>query len=514
MEKSKVKRALISVSDKAGVVELARGLSKLGVEIVSTGGTAKMLRGKGIPVKEVSEITKFPEILGGRVKTLHPAVHAGILAKRDEPSHMKTLAKEGIATIDLLVVNLYPFGQVASKKDVKLEEVIENIDIGGVALVRAAAKNHRHVGVVVDPKRYGEVLSEIKETGGLGEQTRKELAIEAFSLTSAYDAAIRRFLEGELERAGASPLPSTFSLSYGKVRDVRYGENPHQRAALYMEAEPWGIASARQLQGDALSFNNVMDLDAAWRLLLEFDEPAAAVVKHTNPCGVACGKNLLDAYRKANACDPVSAYGGVIAVNRKLDGATAKEIARAFTEAMIAPSYDSKALDALKVRKKLRVMELSTGPKSRLQFKSVSGGALVQEEDTLLLQKDSKVVTKRKPSKKEMENLVFAWKVAKHVKSNAIVVAKEKQAIGIGSGQTSRVGAVEIAVRKAGARAAGAVLASDAFFPFPDSVQKAAEAGITAIIQPGGSIRDAESVKAANQRGIAMVFTGLRHFRH
>ena len=511
----KIERALISVHNKTGIEEFARGLSELGIEIISTGGTAKFLREKGIPTKEVSEVTKFPEILEGRVKTLHPAIHAAILARRDKPSHMRTLAELGIAPIDLLVVNLYPFKETVARADATLEEALENIDIGGPTLLRAAAKNYSSVGVVVDPRRYGEVLSELRATGGLSDQMRSELAIEAFALTAAYDEAIYSYLE---RRDAGEIFPTSLRLTYQKVQGVRYGENPHQRAALYKEARAWGIASAKQLQGKELSYNNLVDLDAAWGLVKKFEEPTVVIVKHTNPCGVACADNLLEAYRRAHACDPVSAYGGIIAVNRPLDGATAGEITSTFIEAVIASSYEANALKVIKKKKDLRVLELpftGEGVEGQLQFKQISGGILAQEEDALLLRpEEMKVVTRREPSEKEMEELIFAWKVVKHVKSNAIVIAKDKQSVGIGAGQMSRVDSTEIAIKKAGNRAKGAVLASDAFFPFADSVLKAADAGITAIIQPGGSIRDAEVIDAANKRGIAMIFTGVRHFKH
>ncbi len=515
----KIKRALISVFDKTGIEKFARGLSKLGIEIISTGGTAKFLNKKGIPIKEVSEVTKFPEILEGRVKTLHPAIHGAILARRDKPSHMKTLAKRGIAPIDLVVVNLYPFTETVARTDVTLEEALENIDIGGPTLLRAAAKNYHAVGVVVDPKRYEEVLSELKRKGGLSEQTRRGLAVEAFAHTAAYDATIHSYLENTRRRAaGGTSFPAVLQLTYQRAQAVRYGENPHQLAALYKEARARGIASAKQLQGKDISFNNLVDVDAAWSLVKEFEEPTAVITKHTNPCGVACGENLREAYERAHACDPTSAYGGIIALNRPLDDATAREITSTFIEAIIAPSYKANALKVLKKKKNLRALELpfaGEGVGGQLQFKQISGGILAQEEDALLLRPEgTKVVTRKKPSEGELEDLVFAWKVAKHVKSNAIVVARNKQAVGVGAGQMSRVDSVEIAIHKAGDRTRGAVLASDAFFPFADSIHKAADAGITAIIQPGGSVRDAEVIDAANKRGIAMVFTGIRHFKH
>lgn len=513
----KIRRALISVSDKTGIDEFARGLSELGVEIISTGGTAKFLRERGIHVIEVSDLTEFPEMLEGRVKTLHPSIHAAILARRDKPSHMKALAERGIVPIDLVVVNLYPFKEVVAQAGVRLEDAIESIDVGGPALIRAAAKNFWSVGIVVNPSRYKEVLSELKVSGGLSEQTRLTLAAEAFALTAAYDAAIQEYFEKTRREAGEAPLfPPTLQLVYEKARDVRYGENPHQLAALYTEARAKGIANARQLQGKELSFNNLLDLDAALELVEEFEEPTAVIIKHTNPCGVACGENLLESYKNAHACDPVSAYGGIVALNRGLDEATAKEIVSTFIEAIVAPSFDPKALEVLAKKKDLRVIELPLGGgRPRLRYRQISGGVLVQEpDDLLLIPEEMKVVTEKKPSEKEMEDLIFAWKVAKHVKSNAIVIAKDKRAVGIGAGQMSRIDSTEIALKKAGERAKGAVLASDGFFPFADSILRAADAGITAIIQPGGSIRDAEVIKAANRSGIAMVFTGVRHFKH
>lgn len=520
----KVKQALISVYDKTGLEEFARGLSELGIKIISTGGTAKFLKERGIPAKEVSEVTKFPEILGGRVKTLHPAIHAGVLARRDSAADVETLAEHRISPIDLVVVNLYPFRETVAKPGVTLEEALETIDIGGQALLRAAAKNFRAVGVVVNPDRYEKVLSELRATGGLSEQTKEDLALEAFAHISAYDLAIHAYLE-EVRRhkaKGASPFPLILQPTYRRSQDLRYGENPHQRGALYREVgtrRTLGVASARQLQGKELSLNNLADLDAGWDLMLEFEEPTAAIIKHQNPCGVACGKDLLDAYRKAYACDPTSAYGGVIAVNRSLDETTAREIAPVFFEATIAPGYEAGALEALKGKKHLRILEFSAGEEggqgTTWQLMQISGGMLVQEKDAILIHREEmKVVTRKKPSEEGLADLIFAWKVAKHVKSNAIVLAEGKQTVGIGAGQMSRIDSLDVAVRKAGERAKESVLASDGFFPFPDSVHQAAEAGVTAIIQPGGSIRDGEVIKAADEHGIAMVFTGIRHFKH
>jgi len=519
-----VRQALISVYDKIGLEEFARGLSELGIKIISTGGTAKFLRKRGIPVEEISEVTKFPEILGGRVKTLHPAIHAGILARRDNAADMETLAEHRISTIDLVVVNLYPFWEAVAKPGVTLEEALENIDIGGQTLLRAAAKNFRAVGVVVNPDRYENVLSELRATGCLRERTREELALEAFAHASAYDLAIHAYLE-EVHRdksEGASPFPLILQPTYRKSKDLIYGENPHQRGALYDEIgvkRVPGVAFARQLHGKEISFNNLADLDAGWDLLREFEEPTVAIIKHQNPCGVACGKGLPETYRKAYTCDPTSAYGGVIVVNRPLDETTAKEIAPVFFEVIIATGYEAGALETLKGKKNLRILEFPAGEEggqgTTWQLMQILGGMLVQEKDAILIRREEmKVVTRKKPSEEELEDLIFAWKVAKHVKSNAISLAKGKQTVGIGAGQMSRIDSLDFAVRKAGERANGSVLASDGFFPFPDSIHRAAEAGVTAIIQPGGSIRDGEVIKAADEHGIAMVFACIRHFKH
>jgi phosphoribosylaminoimidazolecarboxamide formyltransferase/IMP cyclohydrolase len=519
-----VKQALISVYAKFGLEEFAGGLSELGIKIISTGGTAKFLREKGIPVEEINEVTKFPEMLGGRVKTLHPTIYAGILARRDNAADMETLADHQISTIDLVVVNLYPFLETVAKPGATIEEVLENIDIGGQTLLRAAAKNFRAVGIIVNPDRYEKVLSELRATGGVSERTREELAVEAFAHASAYDLAIHEYLE-EIHRhksEGASPFPLIFQPTYRKSKDLIYGENPHQRGALYGEIgakKVPGVAFARQLHGKEISFNNLADLDAGWYLLREFEEPTAAIIKHQNPCGVACCKSLLEAFRKAYACDPTSAYGGVITVNRLLDETTAKEIVPVFFEAIIAPGYEDGALETLKGKKNLRIFEFPAGEKGdgdiTWQLLQISGGMLVQEKDAILIRKEEmKIVTRKKPTEEELEDLIFALKVVKHVKSNAISLAKGKQTVGIGAGQMSRIGSLDLAVRKAGERANGSVLASDGFFPFPDSIHRATEAGVTAIIQPGGSIRDGEVIKAADEHGIAMVFTGIRHFRH
>ncbi len=509
----RVRNALISVWDKTGLEDFARGLRELGVQLLSSGGTARFLRERGIEVREVSELTGFPELLDGRVKTLHPFIHAGILARRDLPSHLETLRERGIPTIDLVAVNLYPFRETVGRPGVGLEEALENIDIGGPALIRAAAKNYRDVVVVVRPERYGEILRELREKGDVSEEKRLELAVEAFAHTSSYDSHILSYLSGLLPGGG---LPPFLVLGYRKACDLRYGQNPHQRGALYVGEEVWGLAGARLHQGKELSFNNLLDLDAALDLLAEFQETTAVVIKHTNPCGLACDPDVRRAYVKARECDPLSAFGGVVGINREVTRETAEEITSTFIEAVVAPSYEPEALEVMRRKPNMRVLELpSLERRPGLRFKQIAGGLLVEEEDSLLLAPERmKVVTKREPTEEEMEQLLFAWKVVKHVKSNAIVVAKDKQAVGVGAGQTSRVDSTEIALRKAGPRAKGAVLASDAFFPFPDSVQKAAEAGITAIIQPGGSIRDQEVIREADRHGMAMVFTGIRHFKH
>lgn len=511
------KRALISVSDKTGLVELARGLVELGWELLSTGGTARTLIAAGLPVTEVAAVTGFPEILDGRVKTLHPKIHGGILA-RPTPEHLAQLQEQGIKPIDLVVVNLYPFRETIARPGVTPAEAIENIDIGGPAMVRAAAKNHERVGIVVDPASYDEVLTELREKGSLSPETRRRLAAAAFAHTAAYDAAIAAYFQRLM--GNEEPFPASFVLSGEKVQDLRYGENPHQGAAFYRlpTPPPGTLAGARQLQGKELSYNNLMDLDAAWNLACDFKEPVVAIIKHTNPCGVARASTPAAAYRLAYAADPVSAFGGIVACNRPVDGEMAGAMTEIFLEAVIAPSFTPEAMAILKSKSNLRLLAAGERGDCRTreyQIRPVSGGFLVQEPDYHVLEPESlKVVTARKPEAKEMADLLFAWQVVKHVKSNAIVVARDGVTLGIGAGQMNRVGAARIALEQAGARAKGAVLASDAFFPFGDTVELAARAGITAIIQPGGSIRDEESIRAADAAGIAMVFTGIRHFRH
>jgi phosphoribosylaminoimidazolecarboxamide formyltransferase/IMP cyclohydrolase len=504
-----IQRVLISVTDKTGVVELARELSGMGIDLVSTGGTARLIREAGIPVQDVAEVTGFPEMLDGRVKTLHPKIAGGILAIRSNSAHRRAIEEHGIAPIDMVVVNLYRFEDVAAKAGARLEDLIENIDIGGPTLIRAAAKNYQDVAVVVSPADYGAIIEEMRKDG-LSLETRWRLAKKAFRTTADYDAAIGARLE---KLDSANPLPPDLSLRAPKLMDLRYGENPHQAAALYGRRGQ-GIAGAEQLHGKELSYNNLVDLDAAWQLACEFSSPAAAIMKHTNPCGCAEQGSLAEAYRKAFECDPLSAYGGVIGFNRAVDEETAREIAKTFIEAIAAPDYSPEALAVLRTKKNLRLMQVTPGPNS-LVVKSISGGFLAQTADDAKLDRAAAVVkTKREPSNDEWQALEFAWKVAKHVKSNAIVYARPGQAVGVGAGQMSRVDSVKIGAMKAVLPLAGTVVASDAFFPFPDGVEEAVAHGATAFIQPGGSVRDAEVIAAADRLGVAMVFTGVRHFRH
>jgi phosphoribosylaminoimidazolecarboxamide formyltransferase/IMP cyclohydrolase len=507
------KRALISVSDKRGLEVFARGLKELGFEIISTGGTAKALEGWGVAVTPVSQVTGFPEILEGRVKTLHPKIHGGILARR-VPEHLEQVAAQGIELIDLVVVNLYPFRETVSRPGVTLEEAIENIDIGGPSLVRAAAKNYAYVTVVVNPDRYPLVLEQLRTQGEVDAETRFALAVEAFAHTAAYDAAIAQYLSNV--RVG-SPFPPVVALVGEKVQDLRYGENPHQRAAFYREVgAAGGLAFARQLQGKELSFNNLMDAQAAWALVRELPSPAAVVIKHNNPCGAALADSLSEAYRKAFEADPTSAFGGIVGLNAPVDKATAEELAKIFLEVVVAPGYSPEALEVLGRKEALRLLEIPAASEGRQwDVKTLGGGFLVQEADLVdAAPEEWRVVTKRAPTEAEKQELAFAWKVVKHVKSNAIVVTKNRVTLGVGAGQMNRVGAAKIALEQAGEAAKGAVLASDAFFPFPDTVEVAARAGITAIIQPGGSVRDQEAIDACDRYGLAMVFTGKRHFKH
>jgi phosphoribosylaminoimidazolecarboxamide formyltransferase/IMP cyclohydrolase len=522
-----IRRALISVSDKSGLIPFAKGLSEMGVEIVSTGGTAQALTEAGISVRNISDLTRFPEMLDGRVKTLHPSVHGGLLARRDLPEHMQTLAEHQIGTIDLLCVNLYPFAQTVAKPDVSLEEAIENIDIGGPAMIRSASKNHASVTVVVHPEDYAAVLEEMRAyEGATTLALRQRLAAAAFSHTARYDAMIADFLTARY--LANEPFPLELS-RYTRAQLCRYGENPHQRAAFYREpniTEPC-IGTAHQLHGKELSFNNLFDLNAALETVKEFLEaPAAVIIKHANPCGVALGKSLADAFRRAREGDPISAFGGILAVNRVLDVATAEEITgkNTFFEAIIAPGYKPEAIPILTERKKwganLRLMEVGSldgwQTKARgMDIKKLVGGMLVQDRDLRIVSEtELKAVTERIPTDEETAELLFAWRVVRHVKSNAIVFTKNRQVVGVGAGQMNRLQSVRLAVGQSGEKAQGAVMASDAFFPFPDGPQAAVDAGITAIIQPGGSVKDQETIDLCNQHGIAMVFTGMRHFLH
>ncbi|MDD3518959.1 MAG: bifunctional phosphoribosylaminoimidazolecarboxamide formyltransferase/IMP cyclohydrolase [Chromatiales bacterium] len=516
MTATTIRRALISVSDKTGVVDFARALAGHGVEILSTGGTAKLLASEGIAVTEVSSHTGFPEIMDGRVKTLHPKIHGGILGRRGMDDAV--MSEQGIAPIDLVAVNLYPFEATVAKAGCTLEDAIENIDVGGPAMVRAAAKNHAHVTVVVDPADYARVLAALP--AGVPQALRFELAVKAFAQTARYDGAIANYL-GTVD--AESPFPPAFSLQLARVQDLRYGENPHQRAAFYREPAPAeaSVSTARQLQGKELSYNNIADTDAALECVKQFDEPACVIVKHANPCGVAVAENCLAAYERAFQTDPTSAFGGIIAFNRPLDGATAASIVgRQFVEVIIAPVVTPEAVQAVATKPNVRVLECGEwgAASGGLDYKRVNGGLLVQDRDTGMIGlSDLKVVTRRAPTDAQLVDLLFAWKVAKFVKSNAIVYVRERQTIGVGAGQMSRVYSAKIAGIKAadeGLEVAGSVMASDAFFPFRDGIDAAHAAGIVAVIQPGGSMRDQEVIDAADEHGMAMVFTGMRHFRH
>ena len=503
-------RALLSVSDKSGLPDFARGLTALGYELYSTGGTLAALSEASISALPVSELTGFPEILDGRVKTLHPGVHGGLLARRDRPEHLAALEEHGLKAIDLLCVNLYPFVATATREGADFEEVVENIDIGGPAMIRAAAKNHGAVVVVVRPDRYPDLLA-VLASGGPSPELRRELAAEAYAHTAAYDAAVSGWLRED-------PFPPELPFAGRLVQRLRYGENPHQEGAFYrLPSAAGGLGAARQLQGGELSYNNLQDAGAAFTLAGEFQHPAAAIIKHTNPCGCAISADVADAYRRAYECDPVSAYGGVVALNRPLDADTAKEIAAIFVEIVIAPGFRPEALRVMATKPKVRLLEAMPARAlwSDLEFRSVPGGFLVQTPDRGRLDPETaRVVSVRQPTEAEWEELAFAWKVVKHVKSNGIVLARDSAAVGVGAGQMSRVEAVGLAVQRGGDRAKGSVMASDAFFPFPDGVEAGIAAGVTAIAQPGGSIRDKDSIAAADKAKVAMVFTGVRHFRH
>jgi len=542
-------RAILSVDDKTGVVAFAEGLTALGVEIFSTGKTLRTLQEAGVPARSIADLTGFPEILGGRVKTLHPAVHSGILARRDDPAHMAELAQHNLAPIDLVVCNLYPFTETIARDDVTLEDALEKIDIGGVTLLRAAAKNFQSVTVVPRPQEYDDVLGELQALGATSPETRRRLAAIAFQMTALYDTAIAEYLRRD---TADESFPEALTLGLHRLRSLRYGENPHQAAALYgygatsapnglderldgqgaQDAATTGangaiatLAGSRQLHGPELSYNNLLDLDAALNTVASFTAPTTVIIKHTNPCGLACNDNLVESYRRAHAGDPVSAYGGIVGFNREVDEATASEVVHLFYEAMIAPSYSPAALAILKAKKRpIRLLATdapirpTAAPEgfdvSRMDLRSISGGVLMQTPDLTPEQIRRDVVTEREPTFEEVTDLLFAWKTVRHVKSNAIVLAKNLMLVGAGAGQMSRVYSVQIAVDRAGDRARGSALASDAYFPFGDGVETAAKAGITAVIQPGGSIRDEESIRMANKYGIAMILTGQRHFRH
>ncbi|MBN1870356.1 MAG: bifunctional phosphoribosylaminoimidazolecarboxamide formyltransferase/IMP cyclohydrolase [Candidatus Omnitrophica bacterium] len=525
---NKVKRVLISVSDKKGILPFAKGLSALGVEILSTGGTARLLKEAGIPVVEVSEYTGFPEILDGRVKTLHPKIHGGLLARREKPEHMEQAKKHGIGMIDMVAVNLYPFAGVIKKKNVTLEEAIENIDIGGPSMIRSAAKNFRNVAVICNPDHYQDVLKELDTNNGLlSDAVLFKLAVEAFKHTAQYDALISGFLDKRVEKKDLSQLdgdlleglPQEIDLKFIKMQNLRYGENPHQQAAFYKDGDTRsGLAKIKQLHGKELSFNNILDLDAAVNIVKDFSHPAAVIIKHNNPTGVAENTILAKAFNEALSCDPLSAFGGIIGLNRDVDEATAKAVEKSgFMECVIAPAFSAEALKILSKKKNIRLIEFDFASirSGDLDFRKVRGGLLLQEKDEHVLDPGQlKVATKKKPTKAQIEAMTFGWKVIKNVRSNAVILVKGKKTVGIGCGQTSRVQSVRIALRQAGGKAKGAVLVSEAFLPKTDNVQLAAKAGIAAIIQTGGSIADEDVIKTANRYKIAMVMTGVRHFRH
>jgi phosphoribosylaminoimidazolecarboxamide formyltransferase/IMP cyclohydrolase len=518
-----IRRALLSVTDKTGLVEFARALAAFNVELVSTGGTAKALRDAGLTVKDISELTGFPEMLDGRVKTLHPRVHGGLLYIRGNAEHEAAVASRGIEPIDMVVVNLYAFEKTAAQPGVAFGHLIENIDIGGPSMVRSAAKNFEDVAIVTRVADYPALVDELQaNSGALSRATRWRLAKQAFATTAAYDAAIagtlERIDEAPAASAPAAPdstaLPATLRINMARSQPLRYGENPHQRAALYADGFGLGVAGAQQLQGKELSYNNLVDLDACWELVQEFDEPTVIIVKHTNPCGAATGATVVEAYQKALAADPVSAFGGVIGINREVDGAAADEIGKLFVEAIAAPGFSADALERFAAKKNLRLVEMKAAP-AKPVVKNVSGGLLLQDADTgRVTESELKVVTWRPPTTEELRSLLFAWRVCKHVKSNAIVYARDGQTLGVGAGQMSRVDAAKFGAMKAVLPLKGCVAASDAFFPFPDGLETVAKSGATAVIQPGGSVRDDEVIAAADKLGLAMVLTGMRHFRH
>jgi phosphoribosylaminoimidazolecarboxamide formyltransferase/IMP cyclohydrolase len=518
----KIRRALISVSDKTGLVDLAAGLAAFEVEIISTGGTAEFLRDAGFDVTDVSDVTGFPEMMDGRVKTLHPKIHGALLGLRENSDHLAAMDHHGIEPIDLVVVNLYPFERTIAKDGVDLEEAVENIDIGGPAMIRSAAKNWRDVAVVTDPQLYPAVIGELTANQGeLSLETRARFAAGAYNRTANYDQTIASYLHDQLgdDNRSQSLFPDQLKIELAKATDLRYGENPHQKAAIYLSRKGGGIAAAEQLHGKEMSFNNYVDAEAAWNLVSDFDELAVAIIKHTNPSGLATGATNDEAYRRALSTDPVSAFGGIVAFNRAVDGVVAASVNAVFTEVVIAPEFDEEAVEIFKTKKNLRILKCALGEtKEATELKQISGGFLMQERDTHRLASDDlKIVTERQPTETEIRAMMLAWNVCKHVKSNAIVFANETQTIGVGSGQMNRVDSVRIAAMRAERfqlRVRGTALASDAFFPFRDSVDEAAKLGISAIIQPGGSVRDQESIDAANENDIAMAFTGVRHFKH
>jgi phosphoribosylaminoimidazolecarboxamide formyltransferase/IMP cyclohydrolase len=522
----KIQRALLSVTDKTGLVEFAQALSGFGVELFSTGGTARTLRDAGLAIKDISELTGFPEMLDGRVKTLHPKVHGGLLYIRGKADHESAVAEHGILPIDMVVVNLYAFEKTAAQPGVAFGHLIENIDIGGPSMVRSAAKNFEDVAIVTKASHYPALTEELQaNAGALTRETRWRLAKQAFATTAAYDTAIANALDlitdapaPDAPAAKSTELPGTLRINLPLASPLRYGENPHQRAALYADGSGLGVANARQLQGKELSYNNLVDLDACWAIVEEFpassDSAAVAIIKHTNPCGAATGASVLEAYEKALAADPVSAFGGVIGINREVDAPAATAIAKLFVEAIAAPSFTPEALAIFAAKKNLRLVEVHSAPAAPV-IKQVSGGLLLQDEDTATVtEADLKVVTTRPPTPAEMASLLFAWRICKHVKSNAIVYAKDGQTLGVGAGQMSRVDSAKFGAMKAALPLTGCVAASDAFFPFPDGLETVVQAGATAVIQPGGSVKDADVIAAANRLGVAIVFTGIRHFRH
>jgi phosphoribosylaminoimidazolecarboxamide formyltransferase / IMP cyclohydrolase len=555
-ELRKIQRALISLSDKTGAIVFATRLSELGVEIVSTGGTAKALREAGVRVTDVSEVTGFPEMMDGRVKTLHPKIHGAFLALRDNDSHLASMREHGIAPIDMAVVNLYPFEETIEKEGVELDEAVENIDIGGPAMIRSASKNWRDVAVVTDPRLYDELIAEMQANdGALSLKTRQRLAVLAYTRTASYDLAISSYLarqltddelalieplnplqnlafiqsedlgstpfEGDAPSADGATLPEVLDVHLAKITDLRYGENPHQTAALYSAGETDGIANAEQLHGKEMSFNNYVDAEAAWNLVQDFDECAVTIIKHTNPSGVGVGESNQEAYRRALSTDPVSAFGGIVAFNQTVDAEVARSVIEVFSEVIVAPDYDPDAIEIFKSKKNLRILRVvptNSDPRTTIEYKQVSGGMLVQDADTYnVTASELTIVTERQPTDEEIRAMMLAWKVCKHVKSNAIVLANGHQTIGVGSGQMNRVDSVRIAAMRAerfSLPVRGSALASDAFFPFRDNVDEAARMGVAAIIQPGGSVKDDESIAAANEHGIAMAFTGFRHFKH